>query len=284
VTFDERNMRRCVEESQDLHSTAMRLTRLALDEVVEVGRERRADGAERRGGEIEPVGTGRRGFLRRSLLAAGVVGGGALGTALLSRVSVTTAASTDVQMLQTAASLENLAVAVYSKVAGLPAGTSGASITVLKTFVVTTMQQHTQHAQAFNAAAQALGGLPQHGLDTTVNDAVVTPAVSRITGPADVVKLAITLEDAAAATYIKFGAAATDAQALRPFATVAPVEAQHAALLRAVAALVGANLPELITLPPDASKLPPAAGSVGFPDSFFKTVSARPATEGALAG
>jgi len=49
-----------------------------------------------------------------------------------------------------------------------------------------------------------------------------------------------------------------------------------------VQALVAAGHPELITLPPDLTKLPDAAGSVGFPDAFYKTDDARPAAEGAV--
>ena len=60
------------------------------------------------------------------------------------------------------------------------------------------------------------------------------------------------------------------------------VEAQHVAILHAVKALVGGGAADLITLPPDAAKLPAAAGSVGFPDAFFKTTDARPANEGAV--
>jgi hypothetical protein len=60
------------------------------------------------------------------------------------------------------------------------------------------------------------------------------------------------------------------------------VEAQHVSVLLAVQALVAGGAPDLITLPPDAAKLPAAAGSVGFPDAFFKTDQARPATEGAV--
>jgi Ferritin-like domain len=278
VTFDEPRIWRYVEESQDLHSTATRLSRQALDEIVEVGRERRA-----RGG-AEPADPDRRGFLHRSLLAAGVIGGGALGTSLFSRITVAGAASMDVQMLQTAASLENLAVAVYTRAASLPPGTSGASIPLVKTFVATTIGQHTAHAQAFNAAAAALGGRVQTGMDTTVYNAVVVPALARITGPADVISLAIALEDSAAATYIRFGGTAADPKALQPFATVAPVEAQHAAVLRTVGALLAARLPQLIVLGPAPSRLPASAGSVGFPDTFFTTDSARSAAEGAVAG
>ncbi|MDB5114393.1 MAG: hypothetical protein JWL78_1463 [Chloroflexi bacterium] len=280
MTFDEPRMTDLMEESQDLHSTAMRLTDQAVDEIVETGRERRARG------EIETADPGRRTFLRRSLLAAGVVGGGALGASMFSRMMTTAyaASSADVMMLQTAASIENLAVAVYTKAAGLPPTVSGASIPTVKAFVVMTIKQHTDHANAFNAAAMQLGGVAQPKIDQVVYDAVVTPALGKIKGPADVVALAQTLEDAAAQTYVKFGGDVDDKNALNAFATIAPVEAQHSAVLLAVAALLAGGAPQLITITPpvDASKLPAAAGSVGFPNNFYKTDAARPAAEGAV--
>jgi rubrerythrin len=279
VTFDDHRMAGLLEESQDLHSTAMRLTHEAVDEIVHAGTERRARG------EIALPDPGRRTFLRRSLLAAGVVGGGALGASLFSRTTMAFAAgSADVMMLQTAASIENLAVAVYTKAASLPPAVSGASIPAVKTFVVTTIQQHTDHANAFNAAAKQLGGMPQTGIDQAVYDAVVTPALTKVQGPADVVALAQTLEDAAAQTYVKFAGAVDDKNALNAFATIAPVEAQHSAVLLAVAALISGGEPQLITISPpvNAGMLPAAAGSVGFPNTFYKTDAARPASEGAV--
>ena len=66
------------------------------------------------------------------------------------------------------------------------------------------------------------------------------------------------------------------------FAGVAGVEAQYKAILLAVQALVAGGAPQLIALPPNAAKLPKAAGSVGFPDAFYPTKSASPATEGAV--
>jgi hypothetical protein len=63
---------------------------------------------------------------------------------------------------------------------------------------------------------------------------------------------------------------------------VAGVEAQHKAILLAVGALIAGGAPQLIALPPDAPKLPKAAGSVGFPDAFYPTKSASPASEGVV--
>src|ERR1700756_3419690 len=152
-----------MEESQDLHSTAMRLTREATGRVVEIGRERRA----RR--DADMLDPDRRTFLRRSLLAAGVVGGGALGASMFSRISVAAAGSADVSMLQTAAAIENLAVAVYTTATTLPPTVSGAAIPTVKAFVTMTIKQHTDHAAAFNAAAMQLGGKAQTNNDQTVS-------------------------------------------------------------------------------------------------------------------
>ena len=275
MRFDENRLHGLIEESQDTHSQAMRLTDEALAETVEHGREARAAGHL----EFDD----RRRFLRKALFAAGAVGGGFGATFLRGAFTHVLAASgDDVAALQTSAALENLAVKVYQTAAGLPPSVSGAANPVILKFVQTTIAQHTDHAKAFNAAAAALGGQEQTNVDSAVYNAVVTPALPKITGPADVLALAITLEDAAAQTYISFGGAGSDANAIKTWASVAPVEAQHVAILRAVKALVDGGAPQLIALPPDLTKLPSAAGSVGFPKSFYETSAARPATEAAV--
>ena len=67
----------------------------------------------------------------------------------------------DVQALQTAASLENLAVATYKTALTLPFIGGSSANGVVKAFAMKTMQQHTEHGQAFNAAAMKLGGKEQ---------------------------------------------------------------------------------------------------------------------------
>lgn len=285
MILDDGRMTELMEASADLHSDAMHLTGAALTEMVELGNE-----ARQHPGSLDAVGGDdptRRTFLQRSLFAAGTVAGAGFGAALLGRASTTTVyadAAGDVELLQTAASIENLAVAVYQKAAGLPAWESGASNPLLLQFVTTTIKQHTEHAAAFNAAISALGGKTQSGIDTVVDSSVVTPALARITKPADVLGLALTLEEGAAQTYVKFGGLADSPQALTPFATIAPVEAQHAAVLLAVKSLLDGGAPlASITLPPaDLGTLPAALGSVGFPTAFTSIELARPTDEGAV--
>jgi hypothetical protein len=190
-------------------------------------------------------------------------------------------ASTDIQALQTAAGIENLAVATYTKALTLPFIGGSSANGVVKAFAQMTMAQHTQHAMAFNAAAVKLGGKAQTSADPKYAP-IVTAAVPTLTDASKVVALEITLEDVAAQTYVANVGRVSTSDLRQLFASVAGVESQHRAILLAVQALLAGGAPQLIALPPDLTKLPAAAGSVGFPDSFYATKSAAPVTEGAL--
>lgn len=271
MQVDEKRLTELIHESQDAQSAAMRATRDALDAIVELGHESRA-----RGAAADPE---RRRYVKKALFAAGVLGAGFGTTFLRNSFTRVFAAGSDIEALQTSAAIENLAVTVYTKAAGLPPSVSGASNPVILKFVQTTIQQHTDHANAFNAAIANLSGAKQTGIDQPVYDAVVSPALPKITGPADVLSLAIILEDAAAQSYVAFAGQADDANAVKTWASIAPVEAQHVAILTAVKALVTGGAPQLVALPTDVGQLPAAAGSIGFPNSFEPTMNARPASE-----
>jgi rubrerythrin len=271
-----------IEESEDTHRDAMAATAGALDEMVESGRDNRARG-------LADPDEAREVADRRSRLMAGAVfGGGVLAAAGVTGALQTlfaspafAASSTDVQILQTAASIETLAVSTYKTALTLPFIGGASANPVVKTFATTTMQQHSQHLTAFNAAITGLGGKPQTNPDPVLAK-VVQAAVPGLTSPAAVVALALELEQGAAETYVADVAALSDANAKKLTASIMGVEAQHASVLLAVQALLAANAAQLITLPPDDAALPAAAGSVGFPQAFFPTDQARPATEGAL--
>ena len=191
------------------------------------------------------------------------------------------AGSKDVQILQTAAAIENLAVATYATALTLDFIGGSSAIPTVKAFVEKSKAQHADHAKAFNASAKQLGGKAQKKPDPVLLN-VVEMAKPGLTGPAEVVALAIELENTAAATYVANTSALKDKKARSVTASVMGVEAQHLAILYAVQALVAAGATDLIALPPDAARLPAAAGSVGFPDAFFQTGAARPAKEGAV--
>jgi len=281
MSLDSRALEERIMESQDLHSDSMHETRTTLDEMVELGHEDRAS-------EIDPHEGREVAQEASNLVGRGVMGGGALaaagfGAALVGLMSSPAFASEagDVQMLQTSAAIENLAVATYTTALTLPFIGGATALPVVKAFVTTTMKQHMDHAKAFNAACTALGGKAQNEPDPALLT-VVNNAKPTLTGPAPVVALAIQLETGAAETYVAYTSALASLNARKVTASIMGIEAQHVAVLRAVQALVAAGHPELITLPPPLDKLPAAAGNVGFPDPFFKTDMARPATEGAV--
>lgn len=272
-----------MEESQDLQVDAMRGMREPLDSIVEAGLERRAT---REYAELkrENADTNRRRLLAGlgALGAAGLVGAGA------SRAAA--AEDADIMALQTAASLENLAVLTYKTALTLPylKGNS-AALKTLGAFATMTMGQHADHAKAFNARAVELGGKAQKKTNPKYTP-VVMDAIPKLKkgGPADVVALAITLEDVATSTYVQNIQDVTDPKIRLLFGTVAGVESQHLATLYAVQALLKGGALELITVKVtggavNAAKLPAAAGSVGIPETFKKTDLASPADEGAVA-
>ncbi|HEX9546540.1 MAG TPA: ferritin-like domain-containing protein [Acidimicrobiales bacterium] len=285
MSLDKRALEALIEKSDDVQSDAMRATKQQLTELVDYGRDRRARGGyepeESRRFQAE-----RRRLIIKGLSGAGVVAGTAFGAGLLGLFDQPAFADTpmDIQAAQTAASIENLAIAVYHKAAGLPfmQNIPDPAGSTVKAFVTKTVQQHTDHAGAFNAAARALGGKEQTGVDLPVYNGVVTPALGTLKSPLDVVNFAAKLELVAAETYSAETAAVSDKNLRNTFASIMGVESQHVSILLAVAALLEAGATSLIKLGPPADQLPAAAGSVGFPDSFLKTDMARPATEGAV--
>lgn len=285
VSIDEGTLRSLIEESDDLHCDAMRTTKAGLADVVDQGLERRAAGT------FDPEETRAYQMERRHLLAKGLTGVGAFsGTAfgvglyqLLTQPAFADS-SQDIQAGQTAASIENLAIQVYTTAAGLPfmkiiPDPAGATVVA---FVTKTVAQHTEHAKAFNAAVVALGGKPQNNPDDAAYKKLVVPTLPTLKAPLDVVNFAAKLEQLAAETYVKETAAVSDKVLRNTFASIMGVEAQHVSILLAVGALLQGGAPQLISIPPPANLLPAAAGSIGFPDSFLKTDQAIPPTEGVV--
>jgi hypothetical protein len=271
-----------LEQSQDMHADSMVATTESLTEMVELGHEQRSLRAVDSDEATAFAATRDRlmpdNFGGKLLGAAGA--GAALATLLAGKAFA--GSPTDIQILQTAASIETLAVATYQTALTLPFIGGSEANGVVKAFAQMTMSQHAQHQQAFNAAITQLGGKQQTNPDPVLLQ-VVNKAKPGLTGPGPVVALALELEQGAAETYVANVSALSDANAKKVTASIMGVEAQHAAILLAVQALLNGNAPQLIALPPSPlSSLPSAAGSVGFPQAFFSTDEARPATEGAL--
>ena len=146
--IDRRLFRSLLEKSDDLHSDAMRSARADLNDYVEAVQESRA--------------SARRDGFRWGLVP---VAAGAAGAVTLLANATAWAAGDDVAALQTAAGLENLAVATYKIGLALPFIGGSSAKPEIREFATRTMTQHSEHAAAFNAAAQRLGGKPQTGTD-----------------------------------------------------------------------------------------------------------------------
>jgi hypothetical protein len=281
MPYEEGVFRSLIEESQDLHSGGMKAANEALDELVEVSKDEdsHADSDEA-GRESDHRGLGA-GAKVGGALAAGAVGATVFGAT----AAYAAATNVNIQCLQTSASLENLAVATYTKALTLPYIANGNA--VIKQFAQTTMQQHAQHAIAFNGAAVKLGGKKQTKTNPHFTP-VVTAAVPKLaaasatTGPPMVVSLAISLEKAASETYSKNCQLMNNLASRTVMSSILGIDCQHLAVLLAVQALL--PTPNLIAIPTDVASLPAAAGSVGFPDTFYANdpAYARPPQEGAV--
>lgn len=287
MTIDERALHELIVESEDLQVDALR----DLDGVQSDLADSRAD---RLRAGVDPEEAAQAAAERRRLLAndgfglgtLAAVGG--LGTAFAAAITTMLASpagaqgdtdDVDVMVLQTASSLENLAVATYDAALGLDFIKDGNP--VVKTFAETTMKQHKEHGDAFKSATKTLGGKEQ----TKPNPKylkVVEDATPGLTDPAKVVDLAMALEQVATQTYVSNISLMRDNTSKELMASVMGVESQHLATLRAVGALLAGGAADLIAIPTDLAKLPAAAGSVAFPDAFEDRAKASPPEEGAV--
>lgn len=181
-----------------------------------------------------------------------------------------------VQVLQTAASLENLAAAAYASAARLAPVREGNP--ALAAFVATTRAQHAAHARAFNAQLARVGARAQHDPDPRYA-APVAQALRNLTDAASAVSVLESLEDVNAQSYTRYASLADPA--LRSmFVSVATVEAAHRAfLLCALKLLEAGEVKDLAATPGD---LPGALGAASFPHAFYQTAQASAINEGAM--
>lgn len=227
-------------------------------------------------------GTGVRVDRRQFLGLLAATGGG---TALLAGTGPRPASADqvlDVQLMQTAASVENLLVDTYSALLALPLFTAAAANPVLKALVTTARDQHGDHARACNDIATTLGGQAQTGLNGPLS-AVVAQAAGGLAEMAGAVSMALRLETASMQTHQNAVALMTDVNARRLAAMIMAIEAQHVAVLRVGEGLATARSVELLSLATGAADLlPPGAGVAGVPDPFSRLDQARPPAEGAV--
>ncbi|CAA9242121.1 MAG: hypothetical protein AVDCRST_MAG10-1653 [uncultured Acidimicrobiales bacterium] len=277
------------EESRDLHGDAMKVARASLPELAEIREERKGEVDideidrfnEARRAVLSKIGHGGGGLAARAVLGSGF---GGLFAGLLSTPARADTAL-DIQILQTASSLEALAVATYTQalgegpdktdasaakaVDGIPVPSAKATVTA---FARETQRQHAEHKKAFQAQTRALGGRVQDAPHPRFLVAVTTADLST---PVKLVDFAATLEKVATDTYLLNLSMLQDQRTRGIMASVMAVESQHLATLRVVSALLGAGGAgaALVAVPfpaGDIMKLPAVAGSVAFPDALHK--------------
>lgn len=284
MKIDERTLNELIVESEDLQSDALHQMKGSHEELEHIREERRGVAVDP--ADVDAFNTARRDLMKKmglgALAARGLIGGG-FAAALASVVArpVSAADNIDVQILQTASSLEILAVATYGAALSLPIIANGNP--VVKKFAETTMAQHDAHKGAFQKQTETLGGKMQTNPNPKYAP-VVEAAKPTLTTPAKVVTLAATLEQVATETYLADLGMFKDSPSRKIMASVMGVESQHLATLRAVGALLagGAAGAALIAIPTNPAKLPAAAGSIAFPDPFEGITMASPPAEGAL--
>lgn len=279
--IDERALGELIEESQDLHTDAMAVGRATLPDLADLASDRRRAGYRADSTSVAEFQRDRQKLIHRVALAVGgVFGIGAVSSAFAGTASAADG-DIDVMQLQTAVSLELLAVATYEAALTLPFIADGNPV-IIK-FAETTMSQHDEHRQAFSAQTEVLGGTDQTATNPKYTP-IVEAAKAKLAAPIDVVTLAATLEEVATETYLADLNRYTDVTSRVLMASVMGVECQHLATLRAVGALLEGGVPELIAIPlgADIAKLPAAAGSVAFPEAFSDVDMASPPEEGAV--
>lgn len=189
---------------------------------------------------VEQLLATRRNFLKGGLVSAGALGGGVVLAACGSTSTTTGAASPtpgpDLQVARLAAGLEVLAINTYTGVlTAAGQGHLGAVPPSIAQFITTTKKQHNDHLGAWNGALQQNGVAavtnPDAALSTQVNQQAQAAIAS---GLIEVLKLALKLETIAVETYVQGAGGLTTATNRELTMTIAPVEAQHVAILNFV--------------------------------------------------
>jgi hypothetical protein len=191
----------------------------------------------------------------------------------------TQAGGADVAALRTATSLVVLAQSTYSSLAALPVGGGQRALPVVRDLVSAAVSQLGDARDALSSATTGAGGRAQTDPDPAYGS-VVAQALPTVRTPADVVGLALTLEDVLAQTLVA-DAAALSTPALRATALrYGQAAAARKASLLVVNSLLSSGRSDLVVAPPDLTTLPAAVGTVGFPDTRFPTAKASPPEEG----
>ncbi|MFE4371884.1 ferritin-like domain-containing protein [Streptomyces sp. NPDC056835] len=138
----------------------------------------------------------------------------------------------DLRTVALAVALENQVVGVYtSALAAARAGRLGTVPRALTSFLTRAMAQHTDHAKVWNTVLTRAGKPALTGVPLS-DQKEITTTLARATSAADAATLALQLEEQAAQTYLMATYGVGGTSEMETAATIAPVEAMHASILR----------------------------------------------------
>jgi Ferritin-like domain/TAT (twin-arginine translocation) pathway signal sequence len=140
-------------------------------------------------------------------------------------------AAGDAKIAALAASLEVLAVGTYkAALDAAGAGKLGAVPPAVATFVTTARDHHQKHLDAWNAAIVKAGGKAVDQPNATLKP-TVDATFAKVTDVIGAAKLALQLEQIAAATYLSAIPKLLDKDAIQLAGSIQIIDAQHASIL-----------------------------------------------------
>ena len=144
MEIDETALGGLIEESRDTHADGVRASREPLEQMVDLGRQARAATSTDPDENRAFAGENRQRLAATAARAGGVLAATGVIAAIADLIGSPAFASTgtDVQVLQTASSIEVLAVSTYKTALGLPYIGGSSANPVIKSFATTTTAQH----------------------------------------------------------------------------------------------------------------------------------------------
>ncbi|MFJ9350931.1 ferritin-like domain-containing protein [Streptomyces sp. NPDC101237] len=227
--ISEEQLGRLTREMEEAHQESMPAMRAGVEALTE---------------EVRASDVDRRRFLAGAgaavaVASVAVAAGAGAGSAAAAEGSYTPAAksspySGDLRVVALAVALEHQAVGAYdSALKAARAGRLGAVPPAVATFATVAMKQHAAHARAWNAALTGAGRPAVQGVPLS-NQPATLKALGRARNVGEVARLALSLEDQAAQTYLFAAGHVSSHAGITTAASIAPVEAMHAAILRFV--------------------------------------------------
>ncbi|WP_327071104.1 ferritin-like domain-containing protein [Kitasatospora sp. NBC_01302] len=237
LPISEGELARLTRDMHDVHQETLPAMRAAAVDLTEEIRARRNDAPREAGRRRFLLGAGGAAVaLTLAACSSSKSGGsaGSSGTSMPASDSASGQYTGDLRVVALATALENQAVGAYQ--AALDAAKAGKLGTVppaVGTFITTAQAQHADHAKAWNAVLTG-AGKPAITTVPLSNQPATLQALNAATDVGTVAKLALSLEDQAAQTYLFATYSVTSPAGIATAATIAPVEAMHAAILNYV--------------------------------------------------